>query len=91
MGPDDRRLRPDRRGAAAAHSLHAGGSDGGNFSIYQNDGSADGWAYGSLHIAHVSITSGGVHEPASWVLLIAGFGLVAATLRRPDDRGVIRR
>ena len=37
---------------------------------------------------------GGVPEPASWALMIGGFGLVGASMRRRRDglyRGLIRR
>jgi hypothetical protein len=33
-------------------------------------------------VDNVSLTSGGVPEPATWALMIGGFGLVGATLRR---------
>lgn len=36
----------------------------------------------SLGVIRVGDTSGGVPEPASWALLICGFGLVSAELRR---------
>ena len=35
-----------------------------------------------------SATPGGVPEPASWALLISGFGLVGATMRRRRSRAV---
>ena len=74
---------PDFR-SPLEYSPPPGNNDGGNFNIYQNDGSAYDWAYGSLHVSHVSITSGAtaVPEPATWGLMIAGFGLVGAARRR---------
>ncbi len=38
-------------------------------------------AYGSLRATHLSVTAS-VPEPASWMMLIAGFGLAGAALRR---------
>lgn len=57
----------------------AGGYYGGYVpsGVYQSDGTADG-AYATLTVT----TIGGVPEPATWGLMIAGFGLTGATLRR---------
>lgn len=47
--------------------------------VYRND-----WDYDDHRFAFSNIAdpNGGVPEPASWVLMIAGFGLVGATVRR---------
>jgi hypothetical protein len=41
---------------------------------------------GNVWFDNFSATAGGVPEPASWAMLIAGFGLVGATMRRRSAR-----
>ncbi len=42
----------------------------------------DNQLFFNLGVDNVSVTTGAVPEPASWALLIAGFGLVGGALRR---------
>ena len=59
------------------------GQAGGGFSIYENNGGGYHWAFGQLRAEHLTIaTAGAVPEPAAWSLMIAGFGLIGAALRR---------
>ncbi len=62
----------------------AAGDAGGSFSIYQpnaTNGFGYDYALGALHAEHLTIAAA-VPEPATWSLLIAGFGLTGAALRR---------
>jgi hypothetical protein len=69
----------------------AADNPGGNFSFFNRDalGNVDGGVTGlsiipeHLVIAAVPVTQpGGVPEPAAWALMIMGFGLAGAALRR---------
>jgi hypothetical protein len=48
-----------------------------NLSINNNNN--DSWLFG---IGSITFSAGAVPEPASWAMMIAGFGLVGATMRR---------
>ena len=41
-----------------------------------------GGGNGGLYLDNVSVTGGGVPEPATWALMLSGFGFAGATLRR---------
>ena len=47
--------------------------------IYSVTGNTQGFVYGDISFGH---NDGGVPEPASWALMIAGFGMAGAVLRR---------
>jgi len=75
----------------------SGAVTGGSHFFYQDyfsgpfGGSAIASAVGSLEATHLTIAAvgaGGVPEPASWALLICGFGLAGAALRR-SRRGAV--
>ena len=54
------------------------------FSIHDNGA----WVYGSLFTTHLSVRDA-APEPATWGLMLAGFGLVGAMLRRPSGLRVL--
>ena len=61
----------------------ARGDAGGGFTLYRPTATGFQWAFGGLRADHLTVTSGSaVPEPAAWALLIAGFGLTGAVLRR---------
>ena len=45
-------------------------------------GEVDNQLFLNVGVDNVSVTDGGVPEPATWAMMIAGFGLAGATLRR---------
>jgi len=62
--------------AVAATSLNSNQFSHGRVGLY------DEWAATSFDNVHVTGEVAGVPEPANWALMIAGFGLAGATLRR---------
>ena len=67
-------------GSLAVAYLTSPGVYGGTILGNASHGSFGGDA--QLTITDTSISSGGVPEPATWALMLAGFGLVGFTLRR---------
>lgn len=63
------------------HTISFTATDAGTFKVDFNSGSADGIGP-LLDNVSVDVTGGGVPEPASWALMITGFGLAGAALRR---------
>lgn len=64
-----------------SHTVSFTATDAGTFKVYFRSYSTDGIGP-LLDNVGVDVTSGGVPEPASWALMIAGFGLAGAALRR---------
>ena len=59
------------------------GDAGGGLSIYRPGATGFEWAYGELRADRLTVSSGSaVPEPTAWALLMAGFGIVGAALRR---------
>jgi len=64
-------------------SFGPGGNDGGGFSLYRAGATGFQTAYGGLQADHLTVTLGAaVPELAAWSLMVAGFGLTGAALRR---------
>jgi hypothetical protein len=68
-----------------SYTVQAGDTGYGYFRFYAPDG---GYANGYLNSTSVTIAAlaGGVPEPATWALMILGFGLVGGVLRRQRRR-----
>lgn len=58
-------------------------------STFQNGGyfSTPG-AYGYLTNSHLAISSGAVPEPASWAMMVGGFGMIGGAMRRRQRTSV---
>lgn len=78
LGPGDYRVALTAYDNAAEGDLADGFSGDGDF-----DGRTNAFAFDILNVSSVTdVPVAAVPEPASWAMLIAGFGLIGATLRR---------
>ena len=58
-------------------------------STFQNAGNfSTPGAYGSLINSHLAISSGAVPEPASWAMMVGGFGMIGGAMRRRQRTSV---
>lgn len=65
---------------AIGPNLSNGFSNTGSFTDATGNRRTTSWAFDILNVENA--TQGGVPEPASWAMLIAGFGLTGAAMRR---------
>lgn len=71
------------QGVSSQFSVFLAGASAFNGAFETDDGGASFYAgYRGFNGIAVSLSGGAVPEPASWALMIAGFGLVGAAMRR---------
>jgi opacity protein-like surface antigen len=76
------------------YAVKYGGKDGPQFTLYEylgTDGTGTWQTNGKNEMSHIAFfgTPGVVPEPATWAMMIAGFGLVGGAMRRRQTRPAI--
>jgi hypothetical protein len=60
---------------------------------FENDGTFDGrsnaWAFDILNVAQATQVGGAVPEPATWAMMLLGFGAAGVALRRQRRKGAL--
>lgn len=69
-------------GGATFNGDVSGLSGSGYFQIANNS------AYGGLTATHLTVSSGSVPEPASWAMMVGGFGMLGGAMRRRQRTSV---
>jgi len=76
--------------APLSYTFQAGDQNNSSFYLREGtDSTFSRYAYGNLSARSVTIVeAGAVPEPATWTMLIVGFGLVGGVMRRRQKAGV---